>query len=161
MPVPNLLGTWGRSAAIGLTIFVTILGFVIATGHRPFAKHRPPPAPVLLERAHVRADMLAAIVAEDHYCRVRRRDGQSALVHYRFGDALREVAPLDGEQVHRSAWVSAGAVLGAERAGRRWMLQLSDGSRIAVSATFLPKARARGWLRPPDRSGVALPDATA
>jgi len=141
------LGTWGRALAIGVLLFVTVLLILRATGH--FKRGRPVAAPDqgLLARARVSAETLAAIEAEDHYCRVRRTDGSDALIHYRFGDALAEVAEIEGEQVHRGAWIAQGAVIGAIREGRRWRLLLGDGTRVAVSATYLPQVRARGWLR--------------
>ena len=118
-----------------------------ATGQ--FKRTAPVAAPAdgLLARARVNAETLAAIEAEDHYCRVRRTDGSDALIHYRFGDALAEVAQIDGQQVHRGAWIAQDAVIGAIRDGRRWRLLLSDGTKVAVSATYLPRVRARGWLR--------------
>ena len=118
-----------------------------ATGHLKRRGIEAAPANGLLGRARVNAETLAAIEAEDHYCRVRRTDGSDALIHYRFGDALAEVAEIEGQQVHRGAWIAQGAVTGALRDGRRWHLLLGDGTRVAVSATHLPQVRARGWLR--------------
>lgn len=91
--------------------------------------------------------LLRAIVAEDHYCRVHMRDGASALVHFRFRDALDEVAGLDGMRVHRGAWIADCAVTGASREGRRWLLELGDGRKIAVSSRYVAAVRERGWLR--------------
>lgn len=145
---PALWGTWGRALAIGGVIAVAIALMMAATG-KLFPRRAAAPDNGLLTRARVSAETLASIEAEDHYCRVRRADGTSALIHYRFGDALAEVAGLDGVQVHRGAWVAASAVTGAERDGRRWLLLLSDGTKVAVSATHLSEARARGWLRAP------------
>ncbi|RYY47154.1 MAG: LytTR family transcriptional regulator [Sphingomonadales bacterium] len=151
--MPDVFGTWGRALAIGSVVLVTILVLTRAIGHRPFGASAEPAATPLppdgiLARARVAPDALAAIEAEDHYCRVHHRDGTSALIHYRFGDALGEVAGMEGAQVHRGAWVSAAAVEGAEREGRRWDLVLGGGRRVAVSATYAPEARRRGWLRP-------------
>ncbi|MCW3847298.1 LytTR family transcriptional regulator [Sphingomonas sp. LB-2] len=147
--VGDPFGTWGRALAIGAVVFGAILLMLFATGHLRFGrrKARTAPAEGLLERARVAAETLAAIEAEDHYCRVRRRDGSDALIHYRFGDALAEVTGFDGQQVHRGAWIAQGAVAGAVREGRRWHLLLGDGTKVAVSATHLPQVRARGWLR--------------
>ncbi len=156
---------WGQAAAIAATAFaaMALIGWWLAT-------RRPAPQPVaaliapggLLDRARVRPIDLLAVEAEDHYCRVHRRDGGSALVHYRFGDAMVELAGLDGAQVHRGAWVAAAAVLGGVRAGRRWRLLLSDGSTLPVSASHVAGARARGWLRAPaPKTGVALAAASA
>lgn len=137
---------WLRALAIGLGIFPMM--WVIARQLRPRAPIAvaPPAEGGLLDRAKIAPEALIAIQAEDHYCRVRGASGSDALVHYRFGDALGEVAGLDGAQVHRGAWVAAGAVKSAARDGRRWLLVLTDGSQVAVSATHLPAIRAKGWL---------------
>ena len=116
-----------------------------------FRRKAAPASKGLLARARVSAETLAAIEAEDHYCRVRRTDGSDALIHYRFCDALAEVAGIEGAQVHRGSWVAAGAVAGAEREGRRWVLLLKQGSRVAVSATHVAETRRRGWLTAPAR----------
>jgi hypothetical protein len=137
---------WTRALAISLGIF-TVCATVAWVLLRRAPKASVPPAGGLLARARVVPEALAAIEAEDHYCRVHRRDGQSALLHYRFGDALREVAGIDGAQVHRGAWVAAHAVAGARREGRRWRLLLADGTSLPVSATHAAEARRRGWLR--------------
>jgi hypothetical protein len=137
---------WMRALAISLGIFL-VCAAVAWVLLRRAPKPVEPLADGLLARARVSPEALAAIEAEDHYCRVHRREGQSALVHYRFGDALREVAALDGAQVHRGAWVAADAVTGARREGRRWRLTLADGHAVPVSATHAAEARRRGWLR--------------
>jgi hypothetical protein len=144
------LDVWARAAAISLGVFAlcSAIAWVVLRGMpRPAA----PVADGLLSRARIDADGLAAIEAEDHYCRVHARTGQSALLHYRFGDALAELAGTDGAQVHRGAWVAAAAVEGAERDGRRWRLVLAGGVSVPVSATYVADARARGWLRAPGR----------
>lgn len=89
---------------------------------------------------------IGAIVAEDHYLRLWLADGRTPLVLYRFGDAVRELAGVDGLQVHRGSWVAASAVAGAVRDGRRWRLLLASGDSVPVSESFLPDVRARGWL---------------
>ncbi|RYE02949.1 MAG: LytTR family transcriptional regulator [Sphingomonadales bacterium] len=144
--MPDAFGTWGRAMAIGAVILITILMVTRALGYRPRWAAPAPQASGLLQRARIDPARLIAIEAEDHYCRVHSRDGVSALIHYRFGDALEEVAALEGAQVHRGAWVAADAIEGAARDGRRWELLLDGGRRVAVSATYLPQARARGWL---------------
>ncbi|AQR74759.1 LytTR family DNA-binding domain-containing protein [Sphingomonas sp. LM7] len=139
--------TWGNALAIsGVIIAVaSMVAWVVLNRSKPEVP--PIPDSGLLGRARVTPEALAAVEAEDHYCRVRSRDGQSALIHYRFGDALIELAGLDGAQVHRGAWVAGDAVEGAERDGRRWLLRLVDGAAVPVSATYAPEARRRGWLR--------------
>lgn len=96
---------------------------------------------------HDAADLLS-VRAEDHYCRLMLRNGQTLLIHYRFKDAVSDLEHLPGAQVHRGAWVADHAVAGAERIGRRWALQLTDHSSVPVSETSVALCRARGWLRP-------------
>ncbi|OSZ72267.1 hypothetical protein CAP39_02640 [Sphingomonas sp. IBVSS1] len=121
---------------------------------QPVAPPAPPPttsllAPSLLAQRAGLPDLadVRHVVAEDHYLRLVLADGRRPLVLFRLGDALPELAVLDGCQVHRSAWVAAAHVVGARRDGRRWLLQLADGSEQAVSETHLPAVRAAGWLR--------------
>lgn len=67
----------------------------------------PAPAPFSLPVAGLAAreelDDLHAMVAEDHYLRLHFGSGRQALVLYRFGDAVRELASTDGQQIHRGA----------------------------------------------------------
>lgn len=104
----------------------------------------PVPASGLAARTNV-AD-LHAIVAEDHYLRLHLADGRQSLLLYRFGDAVRELAMLDGQQVHRGAWVAAAARPKAVRDGRKWRLLLNNGTSLAISETYLPLVRSQGWL---------------
>jgi len=148
---PGPAQTWAEALAISLVVFLVL--FIAGVRRRaepaPAATAAPVIAPDgLLARAGiVDPAVLQAIEAEDHYCRLHLAGGRSLLVLHRFGDALKEVADLDGAQVHRGAWVSAGGIAGAERDGRRWLLLLADGARIPVSASFTKIVRARGWLR--------------
>lgn len=107
--------------------------------------------PGILARAGIAdpSDLLS-IRAEDHYCRLVVRNGGSVLAHYRFRDAVRDLAHLDGAQVHRGAWVADHAVTGGQREGRRWSLKLADGTSVPVSETSVALCRGRGWLRPVD-----------
>src|SRR4051812_11927930 len=124
---PGPWETWLRAAALGAAVLAPI--YVVTRWPRPalVPATAAPIANGLLARSHVAAEDLLAVAAEDHYCRVPRRDGSTILVHYRFADALAEVAALDGVQVHRGFWVAAAAVRGAVRDSRRWRLMLADG----------------------------------
>lgn len=150
---PDAFAVWGHTAVIAAVLCATI--FAVSRwlrGREIVAAEEPPATPVangLLDRARVEPDLLLAVESEDHYCRIRRRDGSSVLVHYRFGDALAELTVIPGMQVHRGAWAAAAAVSGGVRQGRRWHLQLVDGSLLPVSASHLGKVRTRGWLRAP------------
>jgi len=106
----------------------------------------------ILARTGIDPADLLSVRAEDHYCRLAVRGGRTLLVHYRFRDAVGDLADVQGAQVHRGAWGADRAVTGSERTGRRWSLQLVDGSLVPVSETSIALCRARGWL---ERGGLA------
>lgn len=154
---------YGSAAAMGLTMTI---GIVALRWLRPAEPVIPPsmpdtitdptePAPTppdginggLLLRAGVSDPaQVMAVEAEDHYLRLYLADGRKPLVLYRLRDALAELSPLDGEQVHRGYWVAGRAVRGLERReGRKWALRLEGGLLVPVSATFMPTVRKRGW----------------
>lgn len=96
-------------------------------------------------------DDIVALEAEDHYVRVHRSTG-STLVLHRLGDAIDELDPAIGLQVHRGWWVAHDAVVGTFlRSEKRWLL-LSNGLQVPVSRTHLRAVNACGWSRiaPPD-----------
>jgi hypothetical protein len=142
--------TWVEAAAISATLFVVLF----------FSRARPIVAALaedgILFRAGVR-DLgdVQAVTAEDHYCRLHLMGGAKPLVLARFADVLTELDGIDGEQVHRGAWVAAPAVDGALREGRAWRLVLADGTRLPVSVSHVAALRTRGWLRIKPKLGVA------
>lgn len=152
VPSPiNPVRTWIEAGAISVTLFVVLF----------FASPRHRAAPALADdgilfRAGVRdlADV-QAVTAEDHYCRLHLAGGGKPLVLARFADTLAELAGIDGEQVHRGAWIAAASVDGAVRDGRAWRLVTGDGTRLPVSASYLAAVRARGWLKIKPGFGVA------
>ena len=81
--------------------------------------------------------------AEDHYTRVTTSQG-SCLVLLRFSEALQEVAPTPGLQVHRSHLVSFDAIDKAERRGDGARLILAGGASVPVSRSHMPRLRAKG-----------------
>lgn len=88
---------------------------------------------------------LLCIATEDHYLRIVTDRG-SDLILFRFSDALAELRPMPGQQVHRSYWVAERAVASVEQDGNRTFLVLTNGVKVPVSQTFLPAIRQRGWL---------------
>ena len=88
---------------------------------------------------------LVALSVEDHYTRVRTTKGEELLL-LRLSDAIRETAPVDGLQVHRSHWVASDHVAGARRDGDRTLLILRDGKEVPVSRANIPAAREAGLL---------------
>jgi len=89
---------------------------------------------IALLPAKVGTEVLA-LHAEDHYVRVYTRLG-SALVRYRFGDAMRDLEPLDGMQVHRSFWVRRTAVVAIDTQVNPWLITIDGGQQIPVSQAF-------------------------
>jgi len=82
---------------------------------------------------------------EDHYLRIHTALG-SDLVLMRLRDALTELAPGRGRQVHRSWWVAEGAIASVERPAGRIVLVLRNGLRVPVSKTYRDQVKEAGWL---------------
>ena len=138
-----LIGSAAPVAAL-ITILIHMIQAPVATASSP---PQPPKArvpPALLNRLPL--DMRGAIqhlAAEDHYTRVTTSQG-SCLVLLRFSDALQEVAPTPGLQVHRSHWVSFDAIDKTERRGDGARLILAGGASVPVSRSHMPSLRAKG-----------------
>ena len=116
-------------------------------GERAGAASQAAPGAAILSRlsARSRADLLH-LRMQDHYVEVHTAAG-SELLLLRFRDALREVANVDGLQVHRSHWVARDAVAGVERRGDgRIILRLVNGNKVPVSRSFAPVLKTRGWI---------------
>ena len=88
---------------------------------------------------------LLALEMEDHYLRIHTALG-SDLILLRLRDALGELGPSRGRQVHRSWWVAEGAVASVERDPRRAILVLRNGLRVPVSKSFRDQVKDAGWL---------------
>lgn len=78
---------------------------------------------------------LVALRATDHYTEVTTEQGSQTLL-LRLADAIREAAPTDGLQVHRSHWVARRHIAGLRREKGRIILTLSNGRDIPVSRTY-------------------------
>jgi hypothetical protein len=88
---------------------------------------------------------LLYIEVEDHYLRVHTNLGSDLLL-FRLSDAVAELDPMFGRQVHRSYWVAERAVAAIERDGYRTRIVLTTGVQIPVSRSYLPALRKAGWL---------------
>ncbi|MGE7206053.1 LytTR family DNA-binding domain-containing protein [Sphingomonas sp. NPDC019816] len=115
----------------------------------PAAPEPAPPAadprPALLDRLPPGfGPDIFALEMEDHYLRVHGAYG-SELILLRMRDAVQEVAPLVGAQVHRSWWVARDAVREAHREGRGLRLILTGGVEARVSRAMVPVLEAEGW----------------
>lgn len=88
---------------------------------------------------------LVCLQMEDHYVRIHTDRG-SDLVLMSLGQAMGELAGVDGLQVHRSWWVARRAVAGVVEDGRNLRLRLSNGLEAPVSRASVAKLRAAGWI---------------
>ena len=82
---------------------------------------------------------------EDHYVRIHRLSG-SRLELMPLHEAIARYGQAGGLQVHRSWWVAAAAIDGAERDVRNWRLRLNNGLLVPVARNRITEARARGWI---------------
>lgn len=103
------------------------------------------PEPRLLLRlpAPLRSAQVRALEAEEHYTKVHTSNG-STLLLLRFSDAITEMHPQAGLQVHRSFWVSLAAVERVVRNDRRWLIQLQGGMKVPVSRSYRVSVQAAG-----------------
>ena len=87
---------------------------------------------------------LVALEMEDHYARVHTTLG-STLILMRLRDAIGELGPGSGLQVHRSWWVAQGAVARVERTGGRLTLVLRNDLQVPVSKTYRDAVTGTHW----------------
>lgn len=107
------------------------------TGRSADTPHEAQPLPGFCDRipAELRGDDILAVKAEQHYIRVYTPT-QEYMVLYRFSDALRDLASIPGQQVHRSYWVSNAAIDSIRPNAKKFMLKLSTGVNIPVSTPY-------------------------
>jgi DNA-binding LytR/AlgR family response regulator len=100
----------------------------------------------LLHRlSHAKRGEILRLSARDHYVEVVTDKGPSQVL-LRLTDAIGEVDGVDGCRVHRSHWVAAAAVVGAEKAGDKRYLVLRDGTRVPVSRNYQAELAERGLI---------------
>lgn len=86
---------------------------------------------------------LSHLSMQDHYVEVCTDKG-CMLVLMRLADAIAETRGVEGLQIHRSHWVATDAVRNAIRRDGRLYLEMSEGTALPVSRTFLKAVRAAG-----------------
>lgn len=87
---------------------------------------------------------LLSLTGRDHYVDVRTTAGTGAIL-IRFSDAMAEVAPVEGAQIHRSHWVAWAAIDGVERDGGKLVLVVGD-EKLPVSRSYRQALAERGLL---------------
>ncbi|MDH3511930.1 MAG: LytTR family transcriptional regulator [Gammaproteobacteria bacterium] len=97
-------------------------------------------------------DDILAIKAEQHYIRVYTAKRDYMLLH-RFSDAVRELGPDIGVQVHRSYWINKNAVDCIKPRAKKFLVKLVTGAEIPVSTPYHAMvrdiARSRGLRERP------------
>lgn len=87
---------------------------------------------------------LLSLTGRDHYVDVRTTAGTGAIL-MRFSDAMAEVAPVEGAQIHRSHWVAWAAISGVERDGGKLVVLVGD-EKLPVSRSYRQSLVERGLL---------------
>lgn len=88
---------------------------------------------------------LMCLSMEDHYVRVHTAAGDT-LILMRMADAVAELEDYPGQQVHRSWWVAADAVLETVRETRKVSLRLRNGLQVPVSQRRVKQLKDEGFL---------------
>ncbi len=160
--VVGVLACWGlavlmegaaRTPGLGRFILPAAICFAVAAAigllaNRPALAASPSVAPrpdFMVRLPHrLREAAVLAVQGEDHYVRIHTDRGQHLLL-MRLGEALNQLAGLDGAQTHRSWWVARPAITEVRRAHGRAALTLANGVEAPVSRRFSRNLRARGW----------------
>ena len=109
-------------------------------------------APKILSRLPLeKRGALIALSVSDHYVNVMTSKGQF-MVLMRLSDAIEEVAPTHGMQVHRSHWVATDQIERIERVGDRAACHMTSGDVIPVSRSYMSALR-NADLLPRGRNG--------
>jgi len=95
--------------------------------------------------ANLRGGEIWALEAEEHYTKIHTSKGNTLLL-MRFSDAIAEMNPQPGLQVHRSFWVSRRAVERVARVEKRWVVQLKGGLEIPVSRSYRVTVQSAGLI---------------
>ncbi|MEQ1800799.1 MAG: LytTR family DNA-binding domain-containing protein [Gammaproteobacteria bacterium] len=82
--------------------------------------------------ATVSPDEVIALKAEQHYIKVYTSD-RSFMTLFRFSDAVAEMDPSAGQQVHRSYWVRSSAIRAVRREGGKYSVELVSGLLAPIS----------------------------
>lgn len=105
----------------------------------------PPPRAAILDRLPAKKrGRLVRLEVQDHYVLVITGAG-GEMVLMRLADAVRETAPVDGMQVHRSHWVARDGIVRLERGqGGKLVIVTTDGAAVPVSRANA--AGVRAWI---------------
>lgn len=103
-----------------------------------------PPRPGLLDR--LKPEMrgrLSHLSMQDHYVEVHTDKGRT-LILMRLADAIRETAPVEGLQIHRSHWVARASVRRVTSVNGRMQVEMENGAILPVSRSAQASVRQAG-----------------
>ncbi len=135
---------WYSQAALTSAIISglwILLELAIEVRRKPLTGPSAQPVPRVAEPS----GPVLCLQMEDHYVRIHRPAG-STLELLPLHEAISRFGGADGLQVHRSWWVAAQAVAGAERDARNWRLRLTNGLTVPVARNRVTEVRTRGWI---------------
>lgn len=115
-----------------------------AHAERVLSEPQTPPAFLAKVPARLGQDIIA-VEAHEHYIKVHTQNG-SVLLLYKFKDALAELEPFDGLQVHRSHWVAKSAVAAVDESKKPVRLILKNGLEVPVSHARLSALQVAGVM---------------
>ncbi|MGH1354499.1 MAG: LytTR family DNA-binding domain-containing protein [Thalassovita sp.] len=122
---------------IGVTLVVNAL-----FEFRVVGKESPAPEPQARTVTHLQSKLphhleheIVTVQAQDHYVEVTTLKG-SAMVLMRLGDAVRDLEPLGGLQVHRSWWVNPAHLVRTETGKSGQELVMTTGQNVPVGRSF-------------------------
>jgi hypothetical protein len=141
-------GAFPKTAAALFTQwgFVTLISGVVEIGSKLI--HAAPVAvttPILDRIPFAKRGAIIALSAEDHYVNICTTQG-SEMVLMRLSDAINEVGPTNGLQIHRSHWVALDQITDVRRINDRGEVTLSNGETRPISRSYMAAARDAGLL---------------
>lgn len=133
------LAIYVAPSLIGVTLVVNALfEFRVVGQQMPTPEPEPEQPKITLLQSklpHHLGHEIVTVQAQDHYVEVTTLKG-SAMVLMRLGDAVRDLEPLNGLQVHRSWWVNPAYVIRTETGKSGPELVMETGSKIPVGRSF-------------------------
>lgn len=143
---------WRHGSGGAMPVAAPVAGAAAPVAEMPAEAEvaRMPEAEVTLPRIVTRLEPalqgpLVALSVRDHYVEVQTLAGRGSLL-MRLGDAMGEVGPAEGAQVHRSHWVAWDHVVGVTREDGRVALVMAAGPQIPVSRNNRSRLGERGLI---------------
>jgi hypothetical protein len=133
--------------------FVTLIAAIVEIGSKLV---HPTPAvattPIIDRIPFAKRGAIIALSAEDHYVNICTTQG-SEMVLMRLSDAINEVGPTNGLQIHRSHWVAVDQITDVRRINDRGEVTLSNGETRPISRSYMAVVRDAGLLPGGRRNG--------